>query len=254
MKKSLISAALAAIVATSTTHSQVLYNHNAQSWTAGDVVGQNGWTAHSGAAAVPVQVDTSGTMTLAQGSSSREDVSRGVGTIGLGETYYAAFNFSTTAPSTPTATYFAHFKNATTGFSSRIFVTSFAGEDFTLGFGNGALESTWATGLTFGVEYTVVASYTLSGDGLSSTASLWLNPTDSASTSIAATGTIPNNVEAFAFRQAAGNTTQLVSNLVVGTDFDQTLAAVPEPSTVALAGLSLFAMLYLFRRRRTAKI
>ena len=51
------------------------------SYADGNLVGNGGWAAHSGAGNSPVQV-SGGQITLNQGSGSREDVNRSIGEIG----------------------------------------------------------------------------------------------------------------------------------------------------------------------------
>ena len=231
MKKLLLTLSLAA-VSVAGAHAQILFEQNDFTWVSGNLAGQNGWAAHSGAGSLPVQVTTSGSFTLAQGSGSREDVNRDVGAFTSGNSYYAAFILNVSGTSSVTNSYFAHFLNGTANFRSRVWVTSSSGSDYTLGFSNGSsIESTWATGLDFNTDYTVVFSYTQD----TGAASLWINPVNFSSTSISAVASLQDPaLSAVAFRQAAGNTTQIISNLVVGTDFNATLAAVPEPSTYAL--------------------
>jgi len=227
---------------------QILYDHNTQSFTNGNLVGQNGWSAHSGAGNLPVQVDTSGTVTLLQGPNSREDVNRKVGAFTPGNTYYAGFILSVGGAETVTNTYFAHFLEGTSTFRSRVWVTADAGGDYTLAFGNGSsIESTWADTLSFNTPYTVVMSF----DFDSGNANLWVNPLDINSTSIAATASTSAQ-SALAFRQAAGDTTQTISNIVVGTNFAQTLAVIPEPGTLALLLLGVGFILRIARRRHSA--
>lgn len=92
-KHTLLSLALAAGLATAA-HAQILYNSEDYSFTAGNLVGQDGWAAHSGAGNLPVQVTSGGVVTLAQGSGSREDVNQNVGEFTAGNTYYAGFILS----------------------------------------------------------------------------------------------------------------------------------------------------------------
>jgi len=216
------------------------------SYTNGNLVGNGTWAAHSGTTS-PVQV-TSGAIILAQGGGSREDVNRSFGALAAGETVFASFTFSVTGGPAVTSTYFAHFLLAPSFFRSRIYVNAITGGDYTLAFGNGSnIEATSTTALTFGTTYTAITSY----DFDTGAASLWINPTSITSPSISATANILNigtAVTSFAFRQAAGNTTQTIDNLVVGDSF---ASVIPEPSSAAaLAGMFALAGVMLRRRRR----
>jgi hypothetical protein len=209
---------------------------------AGNLVGQDGWVAHNGGGSVPIQVGASG-ITLAQGSGTREDANVPITAISAGKTYY--FGADVVVSGGSTAVYFAHFKDAGAGtdFTTRTFVTPFSGSDFTFGLSaaGSAADVTWASGLTFGTTYRVVGSYAADTQQVK----LWVNPATEASTSISFTDPAANAVAAFAFRQGSGNSTQVISNLIVADTFAE--AAVPEPTTLGLLGLGALAM---GRRRR----
>jgi hypothetical protein len=243
MKKSLLIAALA--LTAFATQASILYNHNTETFTAGNIAGQNDWVAHNGAGSVPVQVATDGAVTLVQGAGSREDVNIAVTPITAGKTYFFGFDVVVTGGSTNA--YFAHFKDAGTGtdFTVRTFITSFGGSDFTFGLSaaGSAPDVTWAQGLTFGDTYRVVGSY----DADTRENRLWVNPTNISSTSISFVDPTANPVAAFALRQTTGNSTQVISNLIVSDDF--TSAAIPEPSMVALL-LVGFGIVFRFIRRK----
>lgn len=246
MIKQLLALTSIALVA-SAAHASILYNHNSQTFTAGNLSGQNGWADHSGTG-TPVQVQTDGLFTLEMGSGSRQDVNINVGAFSAGNTYYAAFTFSIDSVGTVNDdVYFAHFLDGTSTFRNRIWIDAPASAgDFSLGFSNGSsIESTWASDLSFDTEYTVVTAFEFD----SGNATLWLDPASMADTSIAA-GASTSPLSAFAFRVASGSTTHNINNLVVGTDFDMVLAAVPEPRFYAgLIGLAVLG-LALVRRRR----
>lgn len=186
------------------------------------------WAAHSGAGATPVQV-TSNKVILAQGSGSREDVNSSFTPLVAGGKLYAGFDLIVTGGNTEV--YFAHFLQGTSNFRSRVFVTAFTGNDYTLAFGHLAKEATWATGLTFGTTYRVVVSYEYTGD----VGKLWINPISEGSTSISATPGTSLGVAGFAFRQASGNSTETIDNLCVATTFDEALNCTP-PSGACCIG------------------
>ena len=150
----------------------------------------------------------------------------------------------------PTNVYFAHFKDAATGtdFTTRTFVTPFVGSDFTFGLSpSGSSPSvTWATGLSYGQSYRVVGSYV--NDTLETR--LWVDPVTELSPSIVATDTAAAAVAAFGLRQATANSSQLITNLAVGTSFSDVINPVPEPTTLGLVAAGFGAMAAARRRRR----
>lgn len=216
---------------------------------AGNLVGQDGWAAHSGAGSVPIQVSNSGTLVDSNGGGAREDASVAFTPIATGQTYYFGFDVlvNGAAGVDPTTVYFAHFKDAGTDFTTRTFVTPFAGSDFTFGLSpsGSAPNVTWATGLSYGQTYRVVGSY--ANDTFETR--LWVDPVTELSTSIAATDSAAAAVSSFALRQASANNSQLITNLAVGTSFADVVNPVPEPSALGLAAAG-FGLLAAARRRR----
>lgn len=201
------------------------------------------WAAHSGTNSYPVTV-SSGTISLVQGSGTREDVHRSTGTaMGLGDTWYAGFDVTVSGGNT--TVYFAHFLLGTSYFGSRVFVTTPPGGsgDFTFGIGGATSpHAVWPVALSYNTTYRLVVSYDYdTGAGY-----LWVNPAQQSDPSIYTTNYIANAFTAFAFRQASGNSTQVIDNLVVGTSF---IEVVPEPATAALAALCGLGVV-LFRRRK----
>jgi hypothetical protein len=179
------------------------------------------WAAHSGAASLPVQV-TGGSAVLAQGAGSREDVNRTFAAQTATSSTYACFQLTVPDPGVAvTTTYFAHFKDTgTINFAGRVFVVA-SGAGYTVGLSatSSTVGATWASQLTYGVQYTVAVKY----DAAAGSAQLWVNPTSELSTSISAAGGATGTVvSAFAFRQAGGNTGQVIDNLQVGTSFEDT--------------------------------
>ncbi len=211
------------------------------SYADGNLVGNGGWAAHSGAGNTPVQV-SGGMMILNQGSGSREDVNLSAGgPIGAGQTWYASFDMKNTGGNG--AVYFAHLLQGTSNFDARVFITApTSGGDYTIGFSSsGTIAATWATDLAFGTFNKIVIAFT-SGTGA---ARLWINPVSEASTNLMVTSGFPNTLhEGIGFRQAAGDSTQMIDNLYLGTTFADVIPA-PGPTTLlALAGLAMA------RRRR----
>ncbi len=209
------------------------------------------WAAHSGAGAMPVQV-SSGAITLNQGSGSREDVNTGFGgtAAGAGDVFYAAYDVAVSGASA-TSVYFAMFMEGTSFFNARVWVTApTAGGDYRFAISNDnsitdADGEVFTGDLTFGTTYRVVTSY----DYDAGVGTLWLNPVNSGSPSISASDPgFSDEVHTFAFRQAGGDSSQVIDNLCVGTSFDEANLCIPEPVSVALLGLGGLML----RRRKIA--
>jgi hypothetical protein len=247
-----LACSLACTLCSTTSFAATLYSSpmTAPPLTSGNLVGQDGWTAHSGAGVVPIQVGSSGTLVDSTAGGTREDANVAITPISAGETYYFGFDVTVngTSGDTPTNVYFAHFKDTGTDFTVRTFITAFAGADFTFGLSpaGSAPDATWATGLTYGQTYRVVGAY--NSDTLENR--LWVDPLTEASTSLSATDSAANAVSGFALRQATANTSQLITNLAVGTSFNDVVSPVPEPSSIALAGCGIgLAGIAAYRRR-----
>ncbi len=195
------------------------------------------WVTHSGT--TPGQVDvTGGTVNLT--SSETEDVNAPL----TGAPYStglltATFSVNFSALPTAVGTYFAHFKDSTTGFRSRLVAnTTDAGTGlFRLGISNagGSVATTTnvATDLALNTTYSVVMTWNL--DTLAST--LTVNGGIAASAPDTATAI---TVTSFGLRQSTGMGTLTLDNLSV--DY------IPEPSSAMLLGA--MGMLGIIRRRR----
>lgn len=196
------------------------------------------WANHSGTGN-PVQVN-SGAVVLEHGGGSREDVNRGLGAVmGSGDIWRFEFDVTVSGTGDATDTYFAHFKDDATGFNARAFVAApVSGGDFTFGISEGSsVDTTFATDFSYDTTYRLFAEYNFD-TGLSA---MWID--DPSTTIFSTNADIGQGMTSMAFRQAGGNTTMTIDNLVV--------TAVPEPSSFAL--LSLFGMgMVGYRRRRAA--
>jgi hypothetical protein len=205
------------------------------------------WAAHSGGGALPVQV-LSGQITLAQGAGSREDVNAGTGaTMGAGDKWYSAFDLTVpTVTGAITDVYFAMFLTGTSNFDARIWLTAPTASGFRLAISNDNsitdLDGEVRTGdLAFDTKYRVVTVY----DYTAMSGKLWINPVLESDPSFDPTDPgFSDAAVAYAFRQAAGNSTQVIDNLMVGTTFGD---VVPEPTTLAL--LAAAGMMFWHRRR-----
>lgn len=201
----------------------------------GAVVGASGspWVTHSGTAGQADIVGATLVLTSAEGEDINAPLSGQPYTSGF---LSSSFDVKFTALPTASGSYFAHFKDSTTGFRSRLtsFTTGATTGFFRLGISNdGGTAVPVATDLALDTTYTVIMTWdlatnqsTLSVDGGTAVTDI------DAATSI--------TVTSFAFRQATGIGTMTVDNL--------TVTHVPEP---AAALLGAFGVLGLLRRRRT---
>jgi hypothetical protein len=232
----------------------------------GDNVSGGLWVPHSGTAnQIPVGV-SGGQAVVTQGNPASEDVNRSAGqTIALGETWYfgALVTINDTRAGNGLAldqdSYFMHLKdNTATGFRARIYaddpLTGVGGAGFNFGLsassGNVAVNSTADS--NFGQQYLVIGSYAVD----TGETKLWVDPTGIGSPSI--THTLPaaafTAIESLALRQdfvSAGNTyTALIDAVALGTSFDEVYGAlIPEPSSAALALLSICGLSMRSRQR-----
>jgi len=180
----------------------------------GDLVGQDGWANHSGSGSL-IQVIAGQAVQLVHGGGSREDASVGLGaTMVAGAVFEFSFDVIVNGTAPATTVYFAHFKDAGTGFNGRIFVAApnVVTNDFTFAIGETSSttpSATFATDFNFGQSYTLTGSYsfdtgisTLSVDG----------GTAIDSTTQADPG---EDIQFYAFRQSGGNTSMDIDNLSV---------------------------------------
>jgi hypothetical protein len=208
----------------------------------GNLVGNGGWTAHSGAGVVPVQV-VSGRAVLSQGTLTREDVNTPFSAIGAGQAVYASFLFSNSGGAG--TVYFAHLQSTATTFRARVFITApTAGGDYTVGFSDtSTLGPVWGTDLVFGTEYLAIIAYEFD----TGASRLWIDPVSEASTNLAVAGIGTTPLNAFSLRQAnptVGTSMQTIDNLIVATSFAE---VIPSPGGLAL--LTLGGLIATRRRR-----
>ncbi|RMH13788.1 MAG: hypothetical protein D6698_13530 [Gammaproteobacteria bacterium] len=187
----------------------------------------NGWTAHSAAGSKTILSDGNAA-TLRHGAGAGEDVNRTFTPRSANDKTYVLFHVDVL--STPSISngdldanglYFAHFKDATTNFPGRVFITNpVAGGDFSFGIeaNDSSVDKVWASDFSFDTTQIVVMAY----DGNTGKAELWINPTNEGSTRLvtanASTGQL---VESFALRQSSDYTgDMLIDNIAVGTDFN----------------------------------
>jgi hypothetical protein len=135
---------------------------------------------------------------------------------------YASFTINLTTTPSGAGTYFAHFKDSTTGFRCKLYTsTNGVGTfgNYRIGIANTAnsVSTNVQTDLIPGTTYTIVVRYVLS-TGIST---LWLGPANESSPSATASDAVNTStaMTAFAMRQSTGEGILFLDNLLVGTTF-----------------------------------
>lgn len=208
-------------------------------------VSAGAWVTHSGTTG---QVDVvSGVMNITQAES--EDVSIAITNATFpapftNEVLYVGFKVNFSTLPTGSGTYFAHFRDSTTGgFRCRLFAntTGAAAGKYRLGISSitSAIGTNITTDLDTGIEYKVVVRF--SG---STNATLWINPTSESS--FVNRGDAPaealnsyTGTRYFAFRQAASEGIMTVDDLQVGTSFSDVQTIGGPPSISGLVNVSI---------------
>jgi endonuclease/exonuclease/phosphatase family metal-dependent hydrolase len=133
---------------------------------------------------------------------------------------YVSFIVNASALPAAGGQYFAHFKNASTGFRAKVF-TLMSGDgpgQFRIGIANSVNNPT-ATNLTdlnLNTDYRVYLRYVISN----ASTTLWVDPTSEASPSVVATdGGAAQIIAAFALRQDSGLGVIALDDLRIGTSF-----------------------------------
>ncbi|HVP38222.1 MAG TPA: hypothetical protein VMS93_03455 [Candidatus Saccharimonadales bacterium] len=196
------------------------------------------WTCHSGSGSGDIQV----TNHLAFGNMANfPDDNRTFTAQTATAKTYACFQVIIPVQSNAmVSNYFAHFKNASTGFPSRVYAVPM-GSTFTFGLSVNTCTSlsclvTWPTALQFGHMYNVAISY----DAAAGTSELWVDPATESSQKITITDTGQKSllVSAFALRQSNQSApvsgtpcawTYVVDNISVGTSFTDACSGQPVP-------------------------
>jgi hypothetical protein len=272
MKKIVVFLAVALLSSSPRTFAAIVFSDNFNSYVNGnlagtsqDALGQGTWRQTSTANATPIQV-VNGAIAI---GSSGQDVYSPLTTptiLSDGQSIYFSVAINVSAAQSG-GDYFLHFTpNAGnfTLFYSRLFIKSVTG-GFELGWlgtsGGTGLPTYGTTVLSLNTPYQVVMAYNFSATTpTNSTGAVYVNPTDpnvgnntAYLTANWLTTTTPdtNSIAAVNFRQGSAGSapTLTVDNLVVATSFSD-VVTVPEPSTLALAGLGGLACLGALRRKR----
>jgi hypothetical protein len=139
-----------------------------------------------------------------------------------GTVLYAKLKFRLIDLPSPGGTYFAHFRDGTTGFRARVFVstTGAAAGKFRLGIANNSASITAPAqvpaDLSTNVDYCVVIRYNVA----TGESRLWLDPDSEASPGVDAVDPVfISDIHAFSFRQNGGIGIVCVDDLKIGTLF-----------------------------------
>ncbi len=198
-------------------------------------VSTNGWVHHSGSITGEVVV-ASGRLLLNEDNG--EDVNAPLAgqpylSSGATNVFYAGFTVKFTALPGGSGAYFAHFKNASTGYRARIWaLTGGAAPDrFRLGISStdgSAISATNPMDLRLNTDYLVVTRLVNSNSS-----TLWVNPATEDDPSIS-TSDNPSSftVVSYAFREADGEGALNLDNLRVGTSFADVVTGGARPPVV----------------------
>jgi hypothetical protein len=202
----------------------------------GPLVGNDGWTAHSGAGNKPIMV-TSGFVTVQQSTGSGEDDNTTFAAQDPAAVTWFSMDVKVDGVVGTAADYFTHIMPAgTTYYSARVHVSPpLAGGDFTFGLKAGSSSTlvTWPSDFSFGVTYKIVVNF----DASTGNSTLWVDPVTEASPSIISTGGFTGDSEgAIALRQSSpsgATLTEVIDNILVGQEFCDVVACptAVEPAT-----------------------
>jgi endonuclease/exonuclease/phosphatase family metal-dependent hydrolase len=186
-------------------------------------VSSNVWVHHSGSVTGEVAVE-SGRVLLSE--TNTEDVNALLAgqpypASGATNVFYASFTVKFTVLPGSGGAYFAHFKDASTGFRARVWALTggAAPNKFRLGISStsgSVISATDPTDLSLNTDYTVVTRLVNSN----SISTLWINPESESDASVS-TGESASTftVVSYAFRENTGEGTLSIGNLRVGTSF-----------------------------------
>jgi endonuclease/exonuclease/phosphatase family metal-dependent hydrolase len=186
-------------------------------------VSSNMWVHHSGSVTGQVAV-VSGRVLLNETNS--EDVN----SLLTGQPYdpsdttnvfYASFTVKFTSFPSSGGTYFAHFKNASTGYRARVWALTGGAVPgkFRLGISstnNPVASATNSMDLSLNTDYTVVTRLV----NTNSVSTLWINPVSESDASVSTSENASTfTVVSYAFRESGGEGALSIDNLRVGTSF-----------------------------------
>jgi endonuclease/exonuclease/phosphatase family metal-dependent hydrolase len=193
------------------------------------------WVHHSGSVTGEVAV-ASGRVLLSETNS--EDVNalltgQPYPSSGPTNVFYASFTVKFISLPGNGGAYFAHFKNSSTGYRTRIWALTggAAPNKFRLGISSTSgsdISATNTTDLSPNTDYTVVTRLVNSNSS-----TLWINPASESDPGIS-TSDSPSafTVVSYAFREADGEGTLTIDNLRVGTSFADVVTGGAQPPAI----------------------
>ena len=237
-----------------------LFSDTFDLYTAGDLAGQGPWLQNGSSTATPVQVNNGRVWLGTSGQDLNAPLSSPL-TLVDGTTFYIGATINLSAAQSA-GDYFLHWSPATSStiYISRLYAKADGAGGFLLGYvetsGTGASLTYGTQSLSFNQDYRVVVAYDVVSGAVNDTARVYVNPTDwnvegnntpylsDVWNSASAESTVFGAIN---LRQgsAANAPTLSLDNLAVATTF---VEVVPEPSSLALAGLGLLSFI-LWRRK-----
>jgi hypothetical protein len=209
----------------------------------GSIITNSGffWNAHSGTTGQTMVVNGVLQITAAQSEDINAPITNAPFAPDSNVVLYAGF--TVTFSQLPAGGYFAHFKDAATGFRARIFGTTSgaASGKFRIGIANAASSANaiYPMDLSLGVPYRIVVRYNL-GTGVGT---LWINePSESNGGVIASDTPSTITVTSFAFRQASGIGAISIDDLIVAATYSaafDNFITLPPSLTIVRAGDSI---------------
>jgi endonuclease/exonuclease/phosphatase family metal-dependent hydrolase len=198
-------------------------------------VSTNIWAHHSGSVTGQVAV-ASGRLWLNEDNGEDANAllaGQPYPSSGATNVFYASFTVKFTAFPGGSGTYFAHFKNASSGYRARIWaLTGGAAPDrLRLGIsstGGSAISATNPADLRLNTDYRVVTRLVNSN-----ASTLWINPSTEADPGVS-TSDSPSafTVVSYAFRETAGEGAMNIDNLRVGTSFADVVVGGAQPPAI----------------------
>ncbi|MEQ1825900.1 MAG: PEP-CTERM sorting domain-containing protein [Pirellula sp.] len=245
----------ASIVWTQSVRADLLYstNFNAPTYANGGLIGQDSWAITGASVVSPINVANAATNGNVALTTTGQDVNRGFASTTSGSIFLSASIVVSAAQAT--GDYFLHLGDGgQTNFYNRVFArSSGAGFQMSLGTSSGATPNYGTTILNFNTEYNILARYDFVAGAANDTGALFINPNDPMGIGdtpyvVATTqGTDSALISSVNLRQggATSSPSLIIDNIAVNS-----IAAVPEPSSIGLLAIGALAGLFAVRKSR----
>jgi hypothetical protein len=176
------------------------------------------WTTHSGTWTSATDIQVLGGIAKGDMFNGPDDNRLLSAARTVTDVTYACFKVRIpSVAGTPSTNYFAHFKNTSTSFPGKVFVTP---KDGTFTFAVTVVANTptaiWPTALAYDTWYTVAVKY----DAVGRSATLWVDPVDESSASITATESTVAGIAVVAYALRQSNTVAPAGSLLWKWDVD----------------------------------